>query len=78
MIENKNQNFLNEKGENKLEILLMCQDKNNLTMEAIQKKFNEISQNHLNGDICKLLTEVDTSKVGDFMIESFNFAKVNK
>ena len=47
-------------------------------MENIQKRFNEISQTHLNGDICKLLTEVDTSKVGDFMIESLNFAKDNK
>jgi hypothetical protein len=56
----------------------MCQDKNNYTMEKIQTKFNEISQSHLNSDICKLLTEVDTSKVGDFMIESFSFAKDNK
>jgi hypothetical protein len=56
----------------------MCQDKNNFTMENIQRKFNEISQSHLNSDICKLLTEVDTSKVGDFMIESYSFAKDKK
>ena len=37
MIDNEKEKFLNEKDEIKLEILLMCKDKNNSTMEKIEK-----------------------------------------
>lgn len=43
MIENNKNKFIDEKGKIKLEILLMCQNKNNITMEKINQKFNEIS-----------------------------------
>ncbi len=51
----------------------MSEEKNNNTLLLIKDKFNEISKKNLGAEICQLMTAVDTSKVGQFMIESFKF-----
>ena len=53
----------------------MSEERNNATLLLIKNKFNEISKRYLGSEVCVLETAVDTSKVGQFMIESFKFNK---
>jgi hypothetical protein len=56
----------------KVDILLVCENQNNSTMELIKNKFNNISQSLFgHNNCCKLMEAVDTSKLGSVMIENF-------
>jgi hypothetical protein len=52
----------------------MCEDNKNPTLERIKNKLNEFSGNYLEGgEICKLVTEINTKDLGNTMIETFKF-----
>ncbi len=51
----------------------MSEERNNSTLLEIKDKFNEISRKYLGEETCQLMTAVDTSKVGQFMIPAFKF-----
>ena len=51
----------------------MSEERTNPTLLLIKDEFNKISKAYLGGEICQLMTAVDTSRVGQFMIESFKF-----
>ncbi len=52
----------------------MSEERNNATLLLIKDKFNDISKNNLRTEICQLMTAVDTSKVGQIMIENLKFS----
>ena len=49
----------------------MCELKENATLILIERKFNEISQVYFGMNNCSVLKNVDTTQIGNLMIENF-------
>ncbi len=49
-VKENNEKFKSSNKRNKLDILLMCENENNKTIQLIQQKFNDISRKHY-GDL---------------------------